>query len=61
MVAGNVRESGIRQVEENGPFELHGEPALIKSLDLLLRNFVSQRRMRLSDPVLYKPCYRIMY
>ena len=60
MVAGNVRESGIRQVEENGPFELHGEPALIKSLDLLLRNFVSQRRMRLSDPALYKPCYRIM-
>jgi len=60
MVAGNVRESGIRQVEENGPFELRGEPALIKSLDLLLRNFVSQRRMRLSDPALYKPCYRIM-
>ena len=60
MVAGNVRESGIRQVEENGPFELHGEQALIKSLDLLLRNFVSQRRMRLSDPALYKPCYRIM-
>ena len=60
VVAGNVRESGIRQVEENGPFELHGEPALIKSLDLLLRNFVSQRRMRLSDPMLYKPCYRIM-
>ena len=60
VVAGNVRESGIRQVEENGPFELHGEPALIKSLDLLLRNFVSQRRMRLSDPALYRPCYRIM-
>jgi predicted Rossmann-fold nucleotide-binding protein len=60
VVAGNVRESGIRQVEENGPFELHGEPALIKSFDLLLRNFVSQRRMRLSDPALYKPCYRIM-
>ncbi len=60
VVAGNVRESGIRQVEENGPFELHGEPMLIKSLDLLLRNFVSQRRMRLSDPALYKPCYRIM-
>ena len=60
VVAGNVRESGIRQVEENGPFELHGEPALIKSFDLLLRNFVFQRRMRLSDPALYKPCYRIM-
>jgi len=60
MVAGNVRESGIRQVEEYGPFELRGEPTLVKSLDLLLRSFVSQRRMRLSDPALYKPCYRIM-
>ena len=60
IVAGNVRESGVRLVEEFGPFELHGEPALIKSLDRLLKAFVVQRRMRVSDPSGYLPCYRIM-
>jgi pyrimidine/purine-5'-nucleotide nucleosidase len=60
IVAGNVRESGIRLVEERGPFELHGERELIQSLDLLLNDFVSQRRMRLSEPSLYKPCYRVV-
>ncbi|MFL2546288.1 MAG: nucleotide 5'-monophosphate nucleosidase PpnN [Candidatus Rariloculaceae bacterium] len=60
IVAGNVRESGIRVVEENGPFELSGEPALIGLLDDLLRDFVEQRRMRLCDPSDYVPCYRIV-
>ena len=60
IVAGNVRESGIRLVEEKGPFELRGEPALIELLDALLRDFVEQRRMRLSDPSHYVPCYRIV-
>ncbi len=60
IVAGNVRESGVRLVEENGPFELHGEATLIESVDRLLKNFVAQRRMRLSDPSGYIPCYRIM-
>jgi predicted Rossmann-fold nucleotide-binding protein len=60
IVAGNVRESGVRLVEENGPFELHGEATLIESVGRLLKNFVAQRRMRLSDPSGYIPCYRIM-
>ena len=60
IVAGNVRESGIQLVEENGPFELRGEPVLIELLDVLLREFVAQRRMRLSDPSHYVPCYRIV-
>lgn len=60
IVAGNVRESGVRLVEENGPFELHGDPTLVESLNRLLKDFVSQRRMRLSDPAGYVPCYRII-
>ncbi len=60
IVAGNVRESGVRLVEENGPFELHGDPALVESLGGLLKEFVAQRRMRLSDPSGYVPCYRII-
>jgi predicted Rossmann-fold nucleotide-binding protein len=59
IVAGNVRESGIRLVEEKGPFELRGEPELIELLGALLQEFVAQRRMRLSDPSHYVPCYRI--
>ncbi len=59
IVAGNVREAGIRLVEQQGPFELRGDPTLIGSLGTLLRDFVAERRMRLSDPSTYVPCYRI--
>jgi len=59
IVAGNVRESGIRLVEEHGPFQIRGEPAIIRALDRLLQDFVTQRRMRLSDPASYVPCYQI--
>ena len=60
IVGGNVRESGIRLVEEHGPFEIRGEATIIKALDALLKDFVSQRRMRLSDPAAYEPCYRVV-
>ena len=59
IVAGNVREAGIRLVEQHGPFELRGDPELIGSLGKLLEDFVADRRMRLSDPSTYVPCYRI--
>jgi predicted Rossmann-fold nucleotide-binding protein len=59
IVAGNVREAGIRLVEEYGPFELRGDPKIIGALDRLLNDFVAQRRMRISDPTAYVPCYRI--
>lgn len=59
IVAGNVREAGIKLVEEHGPFELRGDRRIIGSLDRLLADFVAQRRMRLSDPSTYVPCYRI--
>lgn len=60
IVAGNVREAGIRLVEEHGPFELRGDPRIIAALDTLLRRFVEQGRMKLSDPGSYAPCYRIV-
>lgn len=60
IVAGNVRESGIRLVEQHGPFELHGDARIIGALGQLLRDFVSQGRMKLTDPTHYVPCYRIV-
>jgi hypothetical protein len=38
---------------------IRAEPALAGALDHLLRGFVLQQRMKLSDPEGYKPCYRI--
>jgi predicted Rossmann-fold nucleotide-binding protein len=59
IVAGNVRESGIRLVEERGPFELSGDPRIIHALGQLLSDFVEQGRMKLTEPEKYVPCYRI--
>jgi hypothetical protein len=59
VVAGNVREAGIRLVEQHGPFVLRGDRKIIGALDGLLKDFVAERRMRLSDPSAYEPCYRV--
>ncbi len=58
IVAGNVKEAGLKLVDQHGPFELHGDPELMQPLDALLASFVRQRRMKLSGE--YKPCYRIV-
>ena len=60
IVAGNVREAGVRLVAEKGPFEIRGEPAIAGALDRLLRGFVAERRMKLSDPQGYQPCFRVI-
>ena len=59
IVAGNVKEAGIRAVEARGPFEIRAEPALAAATDELLRHFVAQRRMKLQGD--YSPCYRILH
>jgi len=58
IVAGNVKEIGIRLIEENGPFEIHASREVAKPLDELLRAFVAQRRMKLVGE--YRPSYRIV-
>ena len=57
IVAGNVKEPGIRAIEQFGPYEIRGEPAIMQGLDNLLESFVRQRRMKLG---VYKPCYRVV-
>lgn len=59
IVAGNVKDDGIRAVEKNGPYEIHAESGIMDSLDGILRAFVAQSRMRLPGEV-YTPCYRIV-
>jgi pyrimidine/purine-5'-nucleotide nucleosidase len=58
IVAGNVKEDGMRRIEEYGPFEIHGDADMMQALDALLRAFVEQRRMKIAGE--YRPCYRVM-
>ncbi|MDX1800570.1 MAG: DUF3412 domain-containing protein, partial [Marinobacter sp.] len=60
IVAGNVKEQGIRQIQEKGPFEIAGDPVLLKPLEALLEAFVEQNRMKLPGSSAYQPSYRIV-
>jgi hypothetical protein len=55
IVAGNVKEEGMRAIEQHGPFHIDGEPVIMRALDELLRSFVAQQRMKMSGE--YRPCY----
>jgi pyrimidine/purine-5'-nucleotide nucleosidase len=60
LVAGNVKAFGIEQVRRHGPYQLHGEPRLLRHMDRLLRLLVKQQRMKLGEGEHdYKPCYQI--
>jgi predicted Rossmann-fold nucleotide-binding protein len=59
IVAGNVKYETIKAVEQSGPFELQGDPALVQAMDVMLRVLVAQKRMKL-DAANYNPCYRIV-
>lgn len=59
IVAGNVKDEGIRAIKQHGPFKLSGEPALMNMMDQLLQAFVAQGRMKLPGSK-YEPCYQIL-
>ncbi|SDJ52232.1 nucleotide 5'-monophosphate nucleosidase PpnN [Microbulbifer yueqingensis] len=58
IVSGNVKNEGIRNVEKNGPYQLRGDPSLMRSMDTLLASFAKQQRMKLPGKE-YIPCYEI--
>ena len=58
IVAGNVKDDGIRAIERDGPFQIHGEPQIMAALDELLHAFVAQQRMKVPGKT-YTPCYRL--
>ena len=57
IVAGNVKEDGMRRIEAHGPFQIHGDSDMMQALDALLRAFVEQRRMKIAGE--YRPCYDV--
>ncbi len=58
IVAGNVKEDGIKAVEQHGPFVIQGESAIVSAMDRLLIAFVEQNRMKLQGE--YSPCYQLV-
>ncbi|MEO7493733.1 MAG: nucleotide 5'-monophosphate nucleosidase PpnN [Massilia sp.] len=59
IVAGNVKDEGIRAIEKFGHFEIHGDAAIMGPMDALLTSFVEQSRMKLPGKT-YTPCYRVI-
>lgn len=59
IVAGNVKDDGIRTIEQHGRFEIHGDATIMASMDALLTSFVEQHRMKLPGKK-YIPCYKII-
>ncbi|WP_137822999.1 nucleotide 5'-monophosphate nucleosidase PpnN [Pseudomonas sp. D(2018)] len=60
IVAGNVKDKGIRLIEQHGPYEIHGDAVVMQPLDELLQAFVRQHRMKLPGGAAYVPCYRVV-
>lgn len=56
IVAGNVKDHGVRLVREHGPFQIRGEGPVMAAMDALLRDFVADGRMKLLREQ-YNPCY----
>jgi len=59
IVAGNVKDEGIRAIEQHGHFEISGDKEIITPIDDLLTAFISQHRMKLPGKT-YVPCYKIV-
>jgi predicted Rossmann-fold nucleotide-binding protein len=59
VVAGNVKDEGIRAIEAFGHFEIHGDPEIMGPMDALLASFVEQSRMKLPGKT-YIPCYKVI-
>ena len=59
IVAGNVKTFGVEQISKYGPYQLNAQPQLIEKLDVLLKSFVAQDRMKLPSNKPYKPCYQV--
>ena len=60
IVAGNVKEEGIKTVEDKGPLLIKGTREVLEPLSSLLKSFEKMKRMKISDSS-YEPCYKFEY
>jgi hypothetical protein len=49
----------LEQIRLHGPFQLKAEAEMLDKLDVLLKSFVAQDRMKLPGSQDYKPCYQV--
>jgi Domain of unknown function (DUF3412). len=54
-----VKDEGMRNIEQHGPFKIDGDKYLMEKMDKLLQSFVDQQRMKLPGTA-YVPCYEIV-
>ena len=59
IVAGNVKTFGLEQIRLHGPYKLKAQKKMLDKLDVLLRSFVAQNRMKLPGSKAYQPCYTV--
>jgi len=59
IVAGNVKDAGIREIEAHGNYKISGDTEIMEPVDNLLKAFVEQKRMKLPGSE-YIPCYEIV-
>ncbi|PWQ99838.1 nucleotide 5'-monophosphate nucleosidase PpnN [Leucothrix pacifica] len=59
IVAGNVKEEGLKAIEEHGNFEIQGDPDIMQRMDKMLASFVDQKRMKIAAEA-YVPCYTLV-
>ena len=59
VVAGNVKDEGIRAIEQHGHFEIRGDAQIMERMDALLTEFIAQKRMKLPGKA-YQPCYKVV-
>ncbi len=60
IVAGNVKDEGIRAIEKHGLYKISGDKEIMTKMDTLLASFVKNQRMKLPSDVPYTPCYEIV-
>lgn len=58
IVAGNVKAPWMQAIRKKGPYQIKGDPAILKALDRLLRHIIKTGRMKIGGE--YTPCYEIV-
>ncbi|PWQ96176.1 nucleotide 5'-monophosphate nucleosidase PpnN [Leucothrix arctica] len=59
IVAGNVKEEGLKAIAEHGNFEIKGDKEIMDRMDKMLASFVDQKRMKIEADT-YVPCYTLV-
>ncbi len=59
IVAGHMKPHALNAIEQQGPFSIYGDPAIMKLMDELLQSFITQHRMKI-DQENFKACYQIL-